>query len=156
MYHFSTTRDGLTIATDPSLLDLDTIHDYLAHRSYWAAGIPRDTLEQAIRNSLCFGVFNGEEQIGFARAITDRATYAYLADVFILEEYQGRGIGRWLISCILAHPELQGLRRFALRTRDAHELYRQFGFHADRHPENSMEIHTPDVYRAAQNPDSDS
>jgi GNAT superfamily N-acetyltransferase len=151
MEHFTTSRDELTISTDNSLLDLDTIHDYLANRSYWAAGIPRETLEQSIRNSLCFGVYDGDRQIGFARAITDRATYAYLADVFILEEYRGRGIGKWLIGCILAHPELQGLRRFALRTRDAHELYRQFGFHEDKNPEKSMEKHTSDAYRTAQN-----
>jgi GNAT superfamily N-acetyltransferase len=156
MDHFSTSRDGLTVSTDTSLLDLDAIHDYLSNRSYWAAGIPRETFEQAVRHSLCFGVYDGERQIGFARAISDRATYAYMADVFILDEYQGRGIGKWLISCILAHPELQGLRRFALRTRDAHELYRQFGFHEDKHPENSMEIHTPNVYRIAQNTHPDS
>jgi GNAT superfamily N-acetyltransferase len=134
------------ISTDPARLDVGAIHAYLS-RSYWAAGIPIETVERSILGSLCFGLFDGPRQIGFARAVTDRATYAYLADVYVLEAYRGRGLGKWLIGVVMAHPDLQGLRRFALATRDAHGLYAPFGFaplqRADRH----MEIVRPDVYR---------
>jgi GNAT superfamily N-acetyltransferase len=136
-----TTAD-VTITTDPSRLDLDVIHDFLA-RSYWAAGIPRATVERAVGHSLCFGAFDGHDQVGFARVISDYATYAYVSDVFVLPSHRGRGIGKQLMAAIVAHPELQGLRRWTLFTRDAHGLYRQYGFADPRHPERLMEILGP-------------
>jgi GNAT superfamily N-acetyltransferase len=120
-------RDGYLISTDASMLDLEVVHAYLS-RSYWAAGVPEDVVRRSIENSLCFGVYRGEEQAGFARVVTDRATFAYLADVFVLEEHRGQGIGKWLVEVILSHPELKGLRRWMLATRDAHDLYRRYAF----------------------------
>jgi len=120
-------RDGYLISTDASMLDLEVVHGYLS-RSYWAAGVPEDVVRRSIENSLCFGVYRGEEQAGFARVVTDRATFAYLADVFVLEEHRGQGIGKWLVEVILSHPDLQGLRRWMLATRDAHDLYRRYAF----------------------------
>jgi GNAT superfamily N-acetyltransferase len=120
-------RDGYLISTDASMLDLEVVHAYLS-RSYWAAGVPEDVVRRSIENSLCFGVYRGEEQAGFARVVTDRATFAYLADVFVLEEHRGQGIGKWLVEVILSHPDLQGLRRWMLATRDAHDLYRRYAF----------------------------
>lgn len=120
-------RDGYLISTDASMLDLEVVHGYLS-RSYWAAGVSEDVVRRSIENSLCFGVYRGEEQAGFARVVTDRATFAYLADVFVLEEHRGQGIGKWLVEVILSHPELQGLRRWMLATRDAHDLYRRYAF----------------------------
>jgi N-acetylglutamate synthase-like GNAT family acetyltransferase len=134
------------ISTDRSLLDVDVIHGFLA-RSYWAAGIPRATVVRAIENSLCFGVYDGAEQVGFARVISDFATFAYIADVFILEPYRERGLGKELMASIMAHPDLQGLRRWSLGTRDAHGLYAQFGFTPVDNPSPiMMEIVDPDVY----------
>lgn len=115
------------ISTDASMLDLEVVHGYLS-RSYWAAGVPEDVVRRSIENSLCFGVYRGEEQAGFARVVTDRATFAYLADVFVLDEHRGQGIGKWLLEVILSHPDLQGLRRWMLATRDAHDLYRRYAF----------------------------
>jgi GNAT superfamily N-acetyltransferase len=120
-------RDGYLISTDASMLDLEVIHGFLS-RSYWAAGVPENVVRRSIENSLCFGVYRGEEQAGFARVVTDRATFAYLADVFVLEQHRGRGIGKWLVEVILSHPDLQGLRRWMLATRDAHDLYRRYAF----------------------------
>ena len=131
--------DGYTISDDPDFLDLDVIHDFLARESYWAQGIPRETVARAIRHSISFGVYHDGAQVGFARVVSDRATYAYLADVFILTAHRGRGLSKWLVAAILAHPELQNLRRWALATRDAHGLYRQFGFAPARKPENRLE-----------------
>jgi GNAT superfamily N-acetyltransferase len=139
------TLSGYTISTDPNRLDRRVIHAFLAD-SYWARGIPRDVLDRAIANSLCFGVYEGALQVGFARVITDKATYAYLADVFVLESHRGKGLGKWLVQVILGHPELSGLRRWALVTRDAHGLYARHGFTALPHPERHMEISDPDVY----------
>lgn len=139
-------RDGFTISTDPQRLDLDAIHAFLS-TSYWAAGIPREILERALRGSLCFGLYEGERQIGLARVITDSATYAYLCDVYVLPEMRGRGLGTWLMQCVMEHPDLQGLRRFSLVTRDAHELYRPLGFTEIKSPERHMEIVRPGVYR---------
>jgi N-acetylglutamate synthase-like GNAT family acetyltransferase len=134
------------ISTDRSKLDIDVIHRFLA-RSYWAAGIPRATVIRAIENSLCFGVYDGAEQVGFARVISDFATYAYIADVFILEPYRERGLGKELMASIMAHPELQGLRRWSLGTRDAHGLYAQFGFKPVDNPSPiMMEIVNPEIY----------
>ena len=133
------------ISTDRSKLDVDVIHGFLT-RSYWAEGIPRETVARSIENSLCFGVYHGREQVGFARVISDFATFAYIADVFILEPYRDRGLGKELIATIMAHPELQGLRRWSLGTRDAHGLYTQFGFTALENPSRWMEIADPEVY----------
>lgn len=134
------------VSNDPARLDLDVIHRFLS-RAYWSEGIPRDVLERAIRNSLCFGVYVGGAQVGFARVITDHATFAYLADVFILESHRGRGLSKLVMETIMSHPDLQGLRRFSLATRDAHGLYRQFGFEAPKMPERLMEILDPDIYK---------
>ncbi|HET8985478.1 MAG TPA: GNAT family N-acetyltransferase [Trueperaceae bacterium] len=127
------------ISTDQSEMDVAAIHAYLT-RSYWAEGISRELVERSIRGSLCFGLFTGPEQVGFARAITDRATYAYLADVYVLEDHRGTGLGKRLVAAVLAHPDLQGLRRIVLRTRDAHGLYSQFGFVPAARPESQMEL----------------
>ncbi|HKN13871.1 MAG TPA: GNAT family N-acetyltransferase [Candidatus Binatus sp.] len=134
------------ISTDRSKLDVDVIHGFLA-RSYWAAGIPRATVERAIENSLCFGVYDGADQVGFARVISDFATYAYIADIFILEPYRERGLGKELMASIMAHPDLQGLPRWSLGTRDAHGLYVQFGFKPVDNPSPiMMEIVNPEIY----------
>ena len=132
-------RDEYFISTDPARLDLDVIFDYLHNHAYWAHGRTREIIVQSIAHSENFGVYCEHAQIGFARVITDYATFAYLCDVFILPEHQGRGLGKWLLQTILAHPELQGLRYWYLRTRDAHGLYQQFGFTALRDPARSME-----------------
>jgi len=121
-------RDGYVISTDKARLDVAAIHAYLT-RSYWSPGIPKAVVERAIAGALCFGLFNASgEQVGFARMITDGATFAYLADVYVLEEHRGKGLAKWMMKTILAHPSLQGLRRVLLATRDAHELYSPFGF----------------------------
>ncbi len=140
-------REEYLVTDQQQDLDIETIHGFL-HESYWARGIPRSIMERAVANSLCCGLYHESHQIGFARAVTDRATFAYLADVFVLESYRGRGLGKWLTSCILAHPELQGLRRVLLVTADAHELYRQQGFRPLPQPERFMEIHAPNIYQA--------
>jgi len=139
-------RGPYAISTDPARLDVDAIHAYLA-RSYWAPGIPREIVARSLEASLCFGLYHGEAQVGLARVVTDRATYAYLCDVYVLEEHRGRGLGKWLVAEVLAHPALQGLRRFALATRDAHGLYRPFGFAPLANPGNHLEIRRPDIYR---------
>src|SRR5262252_8720768 len=120
-------RGEYVISTDRSRIDVAAVHAFLS-RSYWAPGIPEDTVRRGIAGAICFGIYHGGAQVGFARVITDQATYAYLADVYVLEEHRGRGLAKWLMEVIMAHPDLQGLRRFALSTRDAHALYRQFGF----------------------------
>jgi N-acetylglutamate synthase-like GNAT family acetyltransferase len=139
-------KDEFTITTDKTKLDIAVIHSFLT-RSYWATGISSALVQRSIDGSLCFGVFQGNAQIGFARVITDFATFGYLADVFILEEYRGKGLSKWLMEVILDHPELQGFRRLLLATRDAHGLYRQYGFTALPHPEIWMQIHHPEVYK---------
>lgn len=148
---FEQMRDGFLVSTDADKLDLDVIYGYLSGESYWAKGIPREMVERALAHSLCFGVYRLEDekprQVGLARAITDYTTYAYLADVFILPEYQGNGLGKWLISCVMAHPDLQGLRRWSLATRDAHGLYRQYGFNELRDATRWMEYMPPVPYR---------
>lgn len=141
-------RGEFTISDDPSRIDLDVVHGYLSE-SYWAPGIPRELVARSIANSLPFGIYRGSAQVGFARVITDRATFAYLADVFVLEAERGRGLGKWLMEIITAHPELQGLRRWMLATRDAHGLYRQHGFEAVANPEALMQILRINLYRPA-------
>ena len=139
------TRGDYTISTDPARMDLDAIHAYLS-RSYWAEGVPREIVERSLLGSLAFGLFHGGAQVGLARVVTDRATFAYLCDVYVLEEHQRRGLGRWLIETVMAHPDLQGLRRFSLVTRDAHALYSTFGFSALASPGGHMEIVRPGLY----------
>ena len=133
------------VSTDRTRFDVAAIHAFLT-RSYWSPGIPLATVERAIAHSLAFGVFDGVEQVGFARVVTDRATFAYLSDVYILEEHRGNGLGRRLIETILEHEDLQGLRRFMLATRDAHALYAGFGFKPLAAPDRMMEIHDPHAY----------
>jgi N-acetylglutamate synthase-like GNAT family acetyltransferase len=135
------------ISTDPARLDLDVIYRYLSEEAYWSLGVPRSTVEHAVSNSFCFGVYAPDgAQVGFARLVTDRATFAYLADVFVLSEYRGRGLSKRLMDAIIVHPELQGLRRWLLMTRDAHSLYAQYGFTPLANPPRVMERHDRDVY----------
>ncbi|HEX2534045.1 MAG TPA: GNAT family N-acetyltransferase [Chitinophagaceae bacterium] len=134
-------NDGFLLSTDKSRLDLPYIHHFLSTESYWARGIPMDTVSRAVEGSLCFGIYaEGGQQAGFARVVTDSATFAYLADVFIDPSFRGQGLSKWMVGNIMQHPQLQGLRRFLLATRDAHGLYRQFGFEAVPNPENLMGI----------------
>jgi GNAT superfamily N-acetyltransferase len=143
------------ISADTNKLDLDLIHKFLSQHSYWARGIPREVVARSIANSLTFGVYGLENvdpdsdwrQVGFARVTTDRATFAYLADVFILPEHRGQGLSNRLLEAVLAHPDLQGLRRWLLATADAHELYRKYGFTALSQPDFFMQRHDPDVYK---------
>lgn len=138
-------RGDFEISTDPSRIDVLFVHRFLT-ASYWAHGIPEETVRRSIEGSLCFGIYRGERQVGFARAISDYATFAYLADVFVVEEFRGRGLAMWLMQCIMEHPELQGLRRWSLVTRDAHSLYRKFGFRELSVPDRWMERHEPEIY----------
>jgi GNAT superfamily N-acetyltransferase len=147
---FSERRGEYEISTDPARLDRPLIHAFLSERAYWSIGVPRTVVERAIEHSLCFGLYRAGRQIGFARVVTDRATFAYLADVFMLPEERGGGLSKWLIEAILRHPDLQGLRRWLLATRDAHGLYARFGFASLASPARFMERHDPDVYLRAQ------
>lgn len=135
-------RNDFLISTEPGKIDVDMVHHYLAHESYWASGITRQIVERSLSYSLCFGFYDcsgtDDVQIGFARVISDYSSFAYLADVFILSGYRGRGLGKWLISCILAHTELQGLRKWTLNTKDAHDLYEHFGFRQNPEPDTYM------------------
>jgi len=146
--HEMARRGELFVSTDPALLDLAVIHDYLSNRSYWALGISREQQQRALDGSLCFGLYDGSRQIGLARVVTDRATFAWLCDVFVLEEYRGRGLSKWLMECVMKHPDLQGLRRFILGTRDAHTLYTRFGFEPIADPSRFLQIHKTDPYRS--------
>lgn len=146
MTHAEHHRGEFVVTTDPARLDIDFIHGYLA-RSYWSEGIPREIVERGIANSMCFGVYEGDKQVGFARVITDDATFAYLADVFIIESHRGKGLSKFLMECIVNHSRLQGLRRWILGTRDAHGLYAQYGFKPLAKPDRFMEMHNPDVYK---------
>jgi GNAT superfamily N-acetyltransferase len=139
-------RGQYTVSTDPRRLDLKTIHGFLAC-SYWAEGVSREVVARSVEHSLCFGLYDGDRQIGFARVITDRAVFAFLADVFVLEPWRGRALGKWLVETISDAPELQGLRRWMLLTKDAHGLYGQFGFAALAQPERVMEKVDADAYR---------
>jgi GNAT superfamily N-acetyltransferase len=139
-------KGAFTVSTDRERIDLDVVHGFLTE-CYWSKGIPREVVARSIENSLCFGVYEEGKQIGFARVISDYATYAYIGDVFVLEPFRGRGLGKWLMECIMQHPRLQGLRRWSLVTRDAHGLYAQFGFGPLKKPQNYMELHRPNVYQ---------
>ncbi len=132
-------RDDYVISTDRERLDLEFIHNFLSTNAYWAIGRSKDTVTRSIENSLNFGLFNSDRQIGFARIVTDYATFAWLADVFVVPEHRGAGLGKWLIETITSVKELQGLRRWLLATRDAHDLYRQFGFNNLAEPDRWME-----------------
>ncbi|HTD93713.1 MAG TPA: GNAT family N-acetyltransferase [Chitinophagaceae bacterium] len=141
-------KEKYSISTDPSLLNVDVIFNYLSLESYWAKGIPREVVEKSIAHSLCFGLYYEQQQIGFARLVTDEATFAYLADVFVLEAHRGKGLSKWLMEIIHAHPGLQGLRRWVLGTRDAHALYEKFGwavFDEDLR-KRFMQKHNNDLY----------
>ena len=134
------------VTTDPSKIDRHLVHGFLAG-SYWSKGIPREVFERSIANAICFSVYDGDAQVGFARVVTDRATFAYLADVFVLETHRGRGLSKLLMETIVAHPELQGLRRWVLATRDAHGLYARYGFTPLHQPDRFMERWNPQVYQ---------
>ncbi len=141
-----TSRDGFVISTQRSRLQVDVIQKFLNEESYWARDRKLEQTLAAIDNSICFGLYYGSDQVGFARVVSDQATFAYVGDVFILNEYRGRGLSKWLMEMIIAHPDLQGLRRWVLATRDAHKLYEQFGFHELVHPERWMERPAPNAY----------
>lgn len=136
----------ITISTDEKRLDVDRIHRFLSEESYWAKNIPRATLERSIEHSLCFGAYDGDEQVGFARVVSDRAVFAYIGDVFVVASHRGCGVSKQLMEAIRTHPDLQGLRRWYLLTRDAHALYAQYGFRSLDNPPRHMEIFVPDVY----------
>ena len=136
-------KKGFHISTDQSLLDFEMIYKYLNEDSYWALGIPLERVRKGIENSLCFGVYQHNKQVGLARVVTDKATFAYICDVFILPEFRRIGLSKWLVQNIVEHPELQGLRRWVLATADAHGLYSQFGFTQIASPERWMEIFKP-------------
>ena len=140
-------KNGFWITTEESKMDTKYIHHFLSTKSYWAEGVPIEIVEKSIRGSVCFGLFRKEQQIGFARAITDKATFAWLADVFVDEQFRGQGLGKWLMEVIVSHEDLQGLRRIMLGTKDAHGLYAQYGFTSLPYPERMMTVHNPDVYR---------
>lgn len=136
-------RGEYTIGTDPNRLDIRVIHDFISNQSYWAQGRTIETMQRALDNSLNFGLYKNNQQVGFARVVTDRATFAWIADVFVLPEERGRGLSKWLMEVILTHPELQGFRRWVLATKDAHSLYARFGFIALHRPERWMERPDP-------------
>ena len=137
---------GIKVTTDPDDLDIELVHSFVSN-SYWAKGIPLQTLQKSIANSLVFGVYNeSNEQVGFARVITDRATFAYLGDVFVIESYRGKGVSKLLMEAVCSHSDLQGLRRFMLATSDAHGLYSQFGFQSVENPDILMQIWQPGIY----------
>ncbi|MBI2331285.1 MAG: GNAT family N-acetyltransferase [Chloroflexi bacterium] len=136
------TKEKFTISDDSSRLDVNAICDFLS-RAYWADKRPRDVIEKSIQFSLNFGVYDGDRQIGFARVVTDRAIFAYLCDVFIHEDYRGYALGKWMMECVMAHPDLQGMKRWCLLTQDAHGLYKQFGFTELDAPSRWMEKFDP-------------
>ena len=138
-------RGDYTISTDPSRLNIDLIHDFISNHSYWGKGRARDVVERSIDNSMPFGVYRGDEQVGFARIVTDYATFAWVADVFVAPEHRGLGLSKWLMQVIITHPRLQGFRRWVLATKDAHGIYEQFGFIKLHRPERWMERPDPNM-----------
>ncbi|MES2447642.1 MAG: GNAT family N-acetyltransferase [Bacteroidota bacterium] len=138
--------NGFIFSDDVNLVDVKAVHHYLCTQSYWAKGIPKETVQKSIANSLCFGIYKDGKQAGFARWVTDRATFAYLCDVYIENDFRGLGLSKKLMSLMLFHPDLQGLRTYCLATLDAHLLYAQFGFKAVANPEKLMEIRIKDIY----------
>ena len=145
---------GYEISTDQDRLDVDVVYDFLSEQAYWSLGIPRTVVERSIANSMCFGVYLGSAQVGFARIVTDKATFALVADVFILEPHRGKGLSKWLMHEVMTHPDLQGLRRLLLLTSDAHSLYAQFGFTEISNAWRFMEVVPPDVYELRETPTS--
>lgn len=139
-------NNQFTLSTDKSKLDINAIHAFLSTKAYWCLNIPKETVKRSIENSLCFGMYEGEKQVGFARVISDMATIAYLGDVYILEEYRGKGLSKWLMETIMSYHDLQGLRRWILLTGDAHELYRQYGWNNIADPTKWMEVHRKNAY----------
>lgn len=139
--------DDYSVSTDRKKLDLPFVHAFLSTQAYWCLNIPFATVKRSVDNSLCFGVYHGDRQVGFARVISDYATIAYLGDVFIIPEYRGKGLSKRLMETIMAHPDLQGLRRWVLLTGDAHGLYRQFGWKPVANPDLYMELANPDIYK---------
>ena len=148
MSEIEVTNNGYVITTDKQKMDVEAIHHYLTN-SYWAAGIPKSVVEKSIANSLCFAILYNGAQVGFARLVTDMATFAYLADVYILEEHRGKGLSKWMMETIQSQPGLQGFRRWLLATRDAHGLYKQFGWTelTEQANKSMMQRHFPDVYK---------
>jgi GNAT superfamily N-acetyltransferase len=147
MKPYEISEGGLLISDDKARLDHSLIHAFLSGLSYWAKAVPVEVVERSIEHSLCFGMYKAGQQIGFARAVTDFTTFAWLADVFIVEEEQAHGYGKKLVAAIMAHPGLQGLRRFMLGTRDAHKLYERYGFAPLKYPERFMEIQMENSYK---------
>lgn len=146
---FDTENGTYRISTDKELLDFDVIHKFLSG-SYWSPGVPMEIVKRAAENSLTFGIYKEREQVGYARLITDEATFAYLADVFVIESERGKGLSKWLVESILSVPELQGLRRWMLATKDAHALYNKFGFVPLGNPELFLEISRPNIYQESK------
>ena len=138
--------DDYRLSTDVSLFDIDAIHAFLSGEAYWSRGVPRDVVERALANSVAVGAFAGDRQVGLVRAVTDKATFAWVCDVYVLEAHRGRGLAKRMMSALRAHPEMQGLRRWVLATRDAHELYRRLGFTELPKPERWMVVEDPEVY----------
>lgn len=136
-------NEGYLISTDQLLIDFDAVYNFLENESYWSAGVTEERLRRAIYNSFCFGIYHNNKQAGLARVVTDKATFAYLCDVFILSEHRGKGLSKWLVKTIREHPELQGIRRWMLATADAHGLYAQYGFSPIAKTDRWMEIFTP-------------
>lgn len=147
MEHIHIQQGDFSISTDKSKLDLQAIHHFLSKESYWSQNIPFETVKTASENSLAFGVYHQQKQIGYARIVSDYATVAYLGDVYILPEFRGQGLSKWLMATIMNHPNLQGLRRWILLTADAHGLYKQYGWTEITKPDRWMELHNPDVYK---------
>lgn len=143
------TRDTFTVTTDPAMIDHDVVAGFL-RETYWAKGVPAAVVTRSIEASLCFALRDATRQIGFARVVSDKVTIAYLGDVFVLPEFRGKGLGTWLMECVMSHSDLQGLRAWILVTRDAHELYKKFGFHPLGRPEGYMELRNVDAYRVVQ------
>ena len=146
MTELNITKKAFVISTDKAKLDINAIHGFLSKEAYWSLNIPKETVKTAIDNSLCFGVYENNKQIGFARVISDFATIAYLGDVYVLEEYRGKGLSKWLMETIMSHPNVQGLRRWILLTGDAHGLYRQYGWTDIADASKWMELHNKNVY----------
>lgn len=142
-------KDNYLISTDKSLLCIDDIHRFLSHKAYWCLGIPKEVVSKAIENSLCFGLFDetSKKQVGFARVVTDKATFAWICDVYIEEAYRGRSLSKWLMEVLLSHPDLLSLRRVCLATKDAHDLYKMYGFKVTETPQNWMEVKDNDIYK---------
>ena len=146
-------RNGsYSLTAERGRIDVAAVHAFLT-RCFWARGISKELVARSIEHSLCFGVFHLDKQVAFARAVTDYSTYAYLCDVYVLEAHRGNGVGKWMMEFVMSHPELQGLRRFQLVTRDAHGLYTRFGFKAPDHPERQMEIFRPGLYSGETGPE---